>query len=245
MGKVEKIAVLSVLFLIAVILVVSMTTDNPLDKANAAVLGEKSSVPSPAPNEAPSAALPEPADKLLSATLGTDSNTASAPAPAAPQPLAIPTGSLLKTTAGLCAGFDSQRLLYTWQSGDSYVALAKKLYGEPTKFTLIQNANEGREDIQPGEKILVPVFDVENVVEADKHPAAKNDGKKKLVAEGAGSAPASAAGRTHTVKKGDSLWKIAKAELGDGGRWKEIFELNKDKLKTPEALRDGMQLRLP
>ena len=30
----------------------------------------------------------------------------------------------------------------------------------------------------------------------------------------------------YTVKKGDSLWKIAKEHLGDGNRWKEIQTLN-------------------
>lgn len=32
--------------------------------------------------------------------------------------------------------------------------------------------------------------------------------------------------RTHTVKKGDSLWAIAEKYLGDGNRYKEIKELN-------------------
>jgi nucleoid-associated protein YgaU len=243
MGRVEKIAVLSVLFLIAVILVVSMTTDNPVDTAHAAVLGEKPSVLV----EAPASAAPEAGKNLLSATVTpTESAPAvSVPAPAVPQPLAIPAGSLLKTTEGLSAGFDTQRLLYTWQSGDSYVTLAKKLYGEPTKFTLIQNANEGREDVQAGEKILIPLYDVENVADADARPADKPAAKSKPTADGAKSAPMSAAGRSHKVKKGESLWKIAKAELGDANRWNEIYELNRDKLKSPEALRDGMQLRLP
>jgi nucleoid-associated protein YgaU len=251
MGKVEKIAVLTVLFLIALILVVSMTTDNPLNKGKAALLGEQTSVSglSPAGSSAPAA--PEPGNKLLSATITPEPAAATAP-PAAPPALVLPPNSLLKTTDGLSEGYDGQRLLYSWQSGDSYVGLAKKLYGEPTKFTLIQNANEGREDIQPGEKILVPIFDVENVVEADAHAAPKTAPKSKSAAEPvkksaafSPSGPGSGAGRTHTVKKGDSLWKIAKAELGDSARWNEIYELNKDKLKSPEALRDGMLLKLP
>ena len=233
MGKVEKIAVLSVLFLIAVILVVSMTADNPLEKENAAVLGEKP----PAAQTAPQNPAPDQGLSLLSATV---TPAVPEPAPASPAPLAIPSGSLLKTTEGLSAGFDSQRMLYTWQSGDSYVKVATKLYGVPAKFSVIQNANESREDIQPGEKILVPVYDAENVVEVAEKPA-----PKKTAAEESKSSPLSASGRSHTVKKGESLWKIAKAELGDANRCKDIYEINRDKLKSPEALRDGMQLRLP
>lgn len=239
MGKVEKLAVLAVLFLIAVILVVSMTTDNPINRANAAVLGEKPAVAASEGGSKPLEAQPDTgASKLLSMN-AKEAPAAAAPTPSAPQPMAIPTGSLLKTTDGLCEGFDSKRMLYTWQTGDTYVALAKKLYGEPTKFTLIQNANEGREDMQPGDKILVPVYDVENVVEVPT--PVKIEGKSKT----AKSAPVSAAGRTHLVKKGESLSKIAKLELGDSRRWPEIFDLNKDKLKSPESLRDGMQLALP
>jgi nucleoid-associated protein YgaU len=235
MGKVEKLAVLAVLFLIAVILVVSLTTDNPIDKANASVLGEKPTLveklgETSAPVEKP---------KLLSIDTGTPEAAPAKAAVVEPKPLAIPTGSLLKSTEGLSEGFDSKRLLYSWQAGDSYVGLAKRVYGEPTKFTLIQNANEGREDIRVGEKILVPVYDVENVVET---PAPV---KSETKAKSAKSAPVSAAGRTHLVKKGESLSRIAKLELGDSRRWNEIFELNKDKLKSPESLRDGMQLALP
>lgn len=32
---------------------------------------------------------------------------------------------------------------------------------------------------------------------------------------------------TYTVQTGDSLWRVAQAELGDGDRWREIHELNK------------------
>src|SRR5258706_7395842 len=87
MGRVEKFTVLAVLLLIAIILVVSMTTDNAVDKSKAAVLGERPSVPVEAPSETPAVAQTEPGNKLLSANVGAQVPVANpAPAPAAPQP---------------------------------------------------------------------------------------------------------------------------------------------------------------
>jgi nucleoid-associated protein YgaU len=51
--------------------------------------------------------------------------------------------------------------------------------------------------------------------------------------------------RVHVVQDGESLWKIAKLELGDGGRWNEIYEANRDVLSKPEAVHVGLKLRIP
>jgi nucleoid-associated protein YgaU len=59
-------------------------------------------------------------------------------------------------------------------------------------------------------------------------------------------APAGAAvTRTYTVVSGDSLSKIAKKIYGDGRRWKEIFEANKDKIKNPDLIHPGQVLNIP
>ncbi|QFU10127.1 LysM domain/BON superfamily protein [Rhodobacteraceae bacterium THAF1] len=50
---------------------------------------------------------------------------------------------------------------------------------------------------------------------------------------------------THTVEKGDSLWKIAEATLGDGARYQEIFEANKPMLSDPDKIYPGQVLRIP
>lgn len=45
---------------------------------------------------------------------------------------------------------------------------------------------------------------------------------------------------TYTVKKGDSLWEIAKTHLGSGSKYKQIMELNgltSDKLKIGQVLK--------
>ena len=48
--------------------------------------------------------------------------------------------------------------------------------------------------------------------------------------------------RMYTVKQGDSLWKIAEAELGKGSRFTEIIKLNG---LTSIVIRAGKELKLP
>lgn len=51
--------------------------------------------------------------------------------------------------------------------------------------------------------------------------------------------------RTYTVQGGDCLWNIAKKQLGDGGRWKEIHNLNLDKISNPNKINIGQVLTMP
>jgi nucleoid-associated protein YgaU len=54
-----------------------------------------------------------------------------------------------------------------------------------------------------------------------------------------------AAGKTYTVKAGDTLSHIAKEHLGNAGAYMKIFELNKDQLSDPDKIKPGQVLRLP
>lgn len=51
--------------------------------------------------------------------------------------------------------------------------------------------------------------------------------------------------RTYVVKSGDSLSKIAQQFYGDAKRWTEIYEANKDKIKDPNLIHPGQELRIP
>lgn len=51
--------------------------------------------------------------------------------------------------------------------------------------------------------------------------------------------------KTYTVVKGDCLWNIAKKHLGNGARYTEIYNLNKDKIKNPNLIYVGQVLTLP
>lgn len=51
--------------------------------------------------------------------------------------------------------------------------------------------------------------------------------------------------KEYIIQKGDSLWKIAQKELGNGHRWKYLYEFNKDKIKNPNKLRAGQKIIIP
>jgi nucleoid-associated protein YgaU len=57
--------------------------------------------------------------------------------------------------------------------------------------------------------------------------------------------PSVETGRSYTVKKGDSLSKIAKREYGDAQQWHRIYEANRDTIKDPDLIYPGQVLRLP
>lgn len=52
------------------------------------------------------------------------------------------------------------------------------------------------------------------------------------------------AAEDYTVQKGDSLWKIAKNVLGDGSKYMEIYDNNKDVIADPRLIHPGQNLKL-
>lgn len=53
------------------------------------------------------------------------------------------------------------------------------------------------------------------------------------------------AANTYTVQSGDCLWNIAKKVLGNGSRYPEIYNLNRDKIGNPNIIHEGQVLTMP
>jgi nucleoid-associated protein YgaU len=77
---------------------------------------------------------------------------------------------------------------------------------------------------------------------ADREAAAEVESRRTYAAEAKATA---GAGRTYVVKSGDTLSGIAYDVYGDAGRWPEIFEANRDKIKDPNLIHPGQELRIP
>jgi nucleoid-associated protein YgaU len=266
MGKVEKVIVLSVLFLIAMILVVSLTVEDPLQKNRVARASEGNGTAAQPVSSGGTALLSSNVGTAPTGPVTTTPNQPQLSPGANAQPNAagtvagLPAGAALKTSEGLEDSYVPDMKFYTWKEGDSYRLIAHRYYGDWTKLTLLRKSNEGRVDVKPGDRIHVPVFDTEAQVETaalnaplaqpivvDKGTAknATKSSAKNAKSSTATNAGATGGGKMHTVTDGESLWKIAKKELGNGSRWKEIYEANKDVLASPEAVKKGMKLRIP
>lgn len=49
----------------------------------------------------------------------------------------------------------------------------------------------------------------------------------------------------YEIKKGDTLWAIAKKVYGNGAEYKKIFEENREVIKDPDLIFPGQKIRVP
>ena len=144
--------------------------------------------------------------------------------------------------------------VYVVGEGDNLAVIAKKLYGSEqgskrTNIARIFDANrrflESPDEIYVGQKLVIPSLSapvpdksrVSSVLASSMLEKIKSIGKRHLSADGHR--------RRYVVQEGDSLWRIAAEQLGNGSRYNEIAGLNADILDDEDSLAVGMRLKMP
>ncbi len=51
--------------------------------------------------------------------------------------------------------------------------------------------------------------------------------------------------KDYVIEAGDTLWKIAQREYGNGMQWKRLYEFNKDVISNPDRPKKGTRIRIP
>ena len=146
---------------------------------------------------------------------------------------------------------------YTVQESDTLTYIARQKYGDGKYWTKIRDANPGIDPnhLLVGQVLIIPSKEEvtgtkpatggaskPGLVEVAKPPAMT---EKPAVEAVAARKPHAKATRTYVVASGDTLTTIARNVLGDGSRWRQIYELNRDKIKNPDVLLEGTELKLP
>jgi nucleoid-associated protein YgaU len=139
---------------------------------------------------------------------------------------------------------------YVVQANESYWTISQKFYGTGAYFKALAEHNrqkfpqENRLDY--GDVISVP-----ELAELDeKYPDFCPKPERREVLRNQAAAVSTpqmlGGGRVYTSEAGDSLYSIARYELGDRSRWSEIYELNRNVLgNDPDYLPTGTRLVLP
>lgn len=105
----------------------------------------------------------------------------------------------------------------------------------------VDGAPSGTQHFQPAENARFQQAD-----STQYQPQAQMEGQSAGADQVAMTDAAAQAPASYTIKPGDNLWDIARNQMGDATRWKEIYSLNKDVIGTnPDLIHPGNTLELP
>ena len=136
---------------------------------------------------------------------------------------------------------------YYVEPGDSFWKISQKMYGVGGYFKALQEHNRARfprpGDLNVGDEIATPSVEE---LHADYSGLCPKERTTRPGTPRVRAVSTLQTGPTYVVEEGDTLYDIAKYELGDGQRWPEIFALNQQTLSDDvDYLRPGTQLVLP
>lgn len=124
------------------------------------------------------------------------------------------------------------------QQGETLYEICSRHYGNGNLWKDVLRANGMTEDdsrrLKNGSTIMLPpraAFGGASMGDSMNEPGL--------------SLPEPAVGGSYTVQEGDTLSRIAGKTLGSKARWKELADLNQDRIRNVNALKPGTVLRLP
>jgi nucleoid-associated protein YgaU len=139
---------------------------------------------------------------------------------------------------------------YIIQPNDSYWTISEQIYGTGAYFQALAEHNRKKfpdeNRLKAGEEIVTPAL-----AELEKSypklcPKPEHRDATKRQMSVVSSPVRHGGGRVYVVQEGDTLFDIARYELGKAARWAEIYELNREAIGTDfDHLNPGMQLLLP
>jgi nucleoid-associated protein YgaU len=139
---------------------------------------------------------------------------------------------------------------YEVQPNDSFWNISEKAYGTGAYFKALveynRKRNKNRDELKVGQTLLVPDEAVLKRAYPDLSPRPRSPvapAQQRLVSA---SSRMRGPGKIYIVAEGDTLFEIARHELGKPARWGEIYELNRELLGNDfDYLRPGTELILP
>lgn len=144
---------------------------------------------------------------------------------------------------------------YVVSEGDNLAIIAQKFYGPDAgnkKISIIRIFEANRkllkslDEIYVGQKLTIPPLTDKSasVFSGSLFEKVKSI-SRKLTSSDTTKAPRATRSKQYVVREGDSLWRIAVEQLGNGTRYKELSEINADILGSEDYLAVGMSLRIP
>lgn len=129
---------------------------------------------------------------------------------------------------------------YTVKKGDSFMSIARAVFGDERKFKLLMEANPDVDpmSLQIGQKLTIP-----EMANAKTNKAERKTSRPSVVGGQEVGNPISS--DQYVVKSGDTLASISLAIYGTSKKWKKIYEANRTVISNPDVLSVGDVLRLP
>lgn len=144
--------------------------------------------------------------------------------------------------------------LYTLKDGETLYKICQSRYGNGNLWQKLAEFNKGTISnptrLRKGTTIRLPSASVLRGDQPAAQPSAQavavsQQQQQQLQGGGAALPQATPTQREYVVQKGDTLGTIAARELGSAKKWESIFDANRDRLKSPTALKIGAALRIP